>query len=98
MTDEKKKFIRISSEYEGGLTIYRKYALLQDDKPEKIVSVYASCDEGWLVVKNYEDFELENGKIKHLADQIGQHRRYRVLLRDQEKPAHPDRKAGIPQI
>ena len=64
MTDEKKKFIRISSEYEGGLTINRRYALLRDDKPDKTFSANASCDEGWLVVKNYEDFELENGKIK----------------------------------
>ena len=64
MTDEKKKFIRISSEYEGGLTINRRYALLRDDKPDKTFSANASCDEGWLVVKNYKDFELENGKIK----------------------------------
>ena len=40
-------------------------------------------------------WDLSDGQAGNRQDQARQHRRHRLLLRDQEEPAHPDREAGF---
>ena len=53
MTDHKKsKYIRLSSEYYGGLTVTYQYVLMKDDEPPINFYTYETIDQGWFIIEN----------------------------------------------
>ena len=65
MTDHKKsKYIRLSSEYYGGLTVTYQYVQMKDDEPPINFYTYETLDQGWFIIEN-------EGTAKMLLEEQG---------------------------
>ena len=68
MTDHKKsKYIRLSSEYYGGLTVTYQYVQMKDDEPPINFYTYETLDQGWFIIENEGTAKMlleEQAKIK----------------------------------